>query len=393
MTMKVELKAFSHGLLNMFKAEAKTNNPSELIQEALLLSGWYAGICYMPNNFEDIINEPREKTVARVNNVLKSGHHSVFEHINLTFMLEGIPKILAMVLNNEGLYSTSEKSARYTKMVASPEEMILYDKWLEIFSEIISKKNPSLKEAHIKKLAQENARYLISVFTPTTMAHTINLRQLNYLMYMMENFIKNSEPTPFNNRMVEVFKEFVKELEPYKVQDLIPEGKNRNLSLFGAERQKEEEFGENYCTTYYGSFAQLAQAHRHRTLKYEMFMLKDPVFFIPPILEDESLIKMWLHDIRSVARNFPQGTMLRITERGTLEDFVLKCRERLCGHAQLEIMNQSLYTLFKYYNITGNKYVKRYLSDYRNKAKCAFPYGTCKHPCTFGPKNSLTRLI
>ena len=35
-------------------------------------------------------------------------------------------------------------------------------------------------------------------------------------------------------------------------------------------KDRKEEFGENYCTTYLASFAQLAQAQRHRTLIYEM---------------------------------------------------------------------------------------------------------------------------
>ena len=38
-----------------------------------------------------------------------------------------------MVLNNEHQYTTSEKSARYTKMKLSQKEQLVYDKWLEMF--------------------------------------------------------------------------------------------------------------------------------------------------------------------------------------------------------------------------------------------------------------------
>lgn len=32
---------------------------------------------------------------------------------------------------------------------------------------------------------------------------------------------------------------------------------------------------------------------------------------------------------------------MQVNERGTIENFVLKCTERLCGSAQLEIMEQT----------------------------------------------------
>ena len=70
-------------------------------EEAVLLSGKAAGICYMPDDIEVLLNEPEEKTIKRANNTLKMGHHSVFDHVNYNLILSGIPKILAMILNNE----------------------------------------------------------------------------------------------------------------------------------------------------------------------------------------------------------------------------------------------------------------------------------------------------
>ena len=74
---------------------------------------------------------------------LNNGHHSVYDHINISFNLQNIPKILAMVLNNEHQYTTSEKSARYTPVQVSGESVItdreveLYNKWMEIYKEKI----------------------------------------------------------------------------------------------------------------------------------------------------------------------------------------------------------------------------------------------------------------
>ena len=108
-------------------------------EEALDFSGKSAGICYLPDTLETLFAEPAEKTQRRVDGNLKSGHHSVFGHATYNLSLERIPKILAMVLNNEKVYNTSEKSARYTKMEPLPQEKELYEKWIEIYAKQIAK--------------------------------------------------------------------------------------------------------------------------------------------------------------------------------------------------------------------------------------------------------------
>ena len=107
------------------------------IEEAINFSGKEAGICYMPDTIDTILEEPEEKTMKRANGNMSSNHHSVFGHAHYNFAFEEIPKIMAMVLNNEGIYCTSEKSARYTKMQPSEEEKMLYEKWIEIYKERI----------------------------------------------------------------------------------------------------------------------------------------------------------------------------------------------------------------------------------------------------------------
>ena len=86
------------------------------------LGGKLAGICYMPSNFEALDHEDAQKTLKRANTTKSSGHHSVFEHSYITLYLEDVPKLFAMLLNNERAYTTSEKSARYTKMSVSGGE-------------------------------------------------------------------------------------------------------------------------------------------------------------------------------------------------------------------------------------------------------------------------------
>ena len=366
-------------------------------EEALDFSGKAAGICYMPDTIETLFHEPKDKTEKRIHRTLTSGHHSVFDHPTYNLVLEDIPKILAMILNNEGMYTTSEKSARYTKMKLSNEEEKLYEKWIDLYCKEIAKEYPNIQEKQVMKLAQENARYLISIFTPsTTMEYTVSLRQINYILHWFDDFVKNAEDTPFNSRLKPYLKEFIEKLDYLWVEELNTNVKERTISLFDTRKTRKEEFGENYCTTYEGTFAEFAQAQRHRTLDYSITLLENPKIYIPLIIRNkESLTKEWIKDMESTAQNFPQGLIVRINERGTVENFILKCKERLCGAAQLEIMLQTKETLDKYLKYTEktNKEVYEYLANYQEGVRCKFKGWKCTTPCIWGSKNALNRKI
>ncbi len=365
--------------------------------EAIDFSGKSAGICYLPDTTEALFNEPAEKTLKRAKNNITLGHHSVFGHIHYNLLLEGIPKILAMVLNNEKVYNASEKSARYTHMVPSEREKKLYEKWIEIYKKLIIKEYPGIKEKYAEKLALENARYLISIFTPSTiMEYTVSFEQLNYIISWARDYVQSDAIDEFSMKLKGVFKDFLKCIGAYhiEVDALNPRIKKRKFSLFSDRRTRYEEFGENYSTTYLASFAELAQAQRHRTLNYEMSFLKESEFYVPPIIKATEFEKEWLYDMYSIEDLFPQGMLVKVNERGTIENFVLKCTERLCGCAQLEIMEQTNKTLQKYLNaVEGKQELYNYLLPYSNGARCTFPDWKCASPCMFGGKNALNRII
>ena len=326
-----------------------------------------------------------------------SGHHRVFDHPIYNLALEEIPKILAMILNNEGMYTTSEKSARYTKMKLEDKEKELYEKWIEIFKTEISKEYPNIKENQVLKLAQENARYLISIFTPsTTMEYSVSLRQINYIMNWFEDFIQEAEDTSFNKMLKPYLKEFNKQLEFLKVENLDTRVKKRTLSLFDTRLNRKEEFGENYCTTYKGTFAEFAQAQRHRTIDYKITIPEVKEYYVPLIIkENKELTEEWLNDISSLGEKYPQGLLININERGTVENFILKTKERLCGCAQLEIMLQTKAILDKYLNETQNTNteVYNYLKDYEAGIRCKYTDWKCTAPCIWGPNKALIRKI
>ena len=366
-------------------------------EDAIIFSGKAAGICYMPDTLDELFNEEKEKTLKRANRTLISGHHSVFDHPTYNLALEDIPKILAMILNNEGMYTTSEKSARYTKMKLADREKELYEKWIDIYCKEISKEYPNINEKQVLKLAQENARYLISIFTPsTTMEYTVSLRQINYIMSWFEDFIDFAEDTPFNKMLKPYLKEFNKQLQNLKVEGLNSSVKKRKLSLFDDRKNRKEEFGENYCVTYKGTFAEFAQAQRHRTIDYKITIPDVNEYYIPLIIrENENLSKEWIKDISSLYDKYPQGLLVNINERGTVENFVLKTKERLCGAAQLEIMLQTKDILDKYIETTRNTNteVYEYLREFEPGVRCKYKDWKCTSPCIWGPNKALTRKI
>ncbi len=391
-------------LPNLYLNEDGTFNTKEVLN----LSGKIAGVCYDKEGFNHLINEPQEKTDRRIFMTLNNGHHSVYDHTYINFNIQNIPKILAMVLNNEKQYTTSEKSARYTKItpgensVITKEEVDLYNKWLELFESKITKEYGNiLSSLKIKKLAQENARYLVTVFMPTQMIYTTSLRQINYMASWIASYIEDNKNNLnyFESKLSKAMGEFLKELERLNVlvPELMSNEKHRKLSLFGSNlEQISELFSNVYETTYMGSFASLAQAQRHRTLDYQMEMLDKKEYYVPPILENDSYLKdEWLEDINKVGWVTPQGELILISEMGKYKDFILKCKERLCSAAQVEIMHQTRDTLARY---------KKYLEDHNNALasdiikyshgpRCTFPDYECPSDCKLGPVKKLDRRV
>lgn len=376
-------------------------------EKTLNFGGKVAGICYSQDGFKTLENEQEEKTNKRIKQTLNSGHHSVFGHTHISLNIENIPKILAMVLNNEKEYNTSEKSARYTKVenktnsIITREEENLYNKWQTIFENEISYQYGNVfNNSKIKKLTQENSRYLITVFMPTNMIYTTSFRQINYIIAWMNDYIKShNKNSDFESILACSMINFIKQLQNLNIiqKELLVNQNSRKLSLFSENiNDKREDFGDTYSTIYKGSFAQLAQAQRHRTLNYEMGLLKENEYFIPPIINhNKTLVLEWLKDIHSLKNIYPQGQLINIYENGTFDNFILKCKERLCTHAQLEIMQQTRNTLLKYQMILEQKNhpLKHKIEPYTKGAKCTFPNYTCLEKCNFTEGKKLIRKI
>lgn len=453
--------------------EGKPYTSGDMPKDMTIMSGKLAGICYMPDDYLSNGIQNEESALKRANGNSKNGHHSVYDHATITFELQS-NKMMAMILNSLGVYTTSEKSARYTKMQPETElELTLYNKWRAKLQQLILAKYPDMDDeilskrlcksmgienskavingscAHIKedeylegelntlkksetlpsyKLAQENARYMISVFTPTTLAYTISFRQLFLIIDYLDRLsinLQHAQDT-FSKKLInsvtelsDAFKDVIGEsklhdtknqyirfLEAQHLGEVRGKGDELEFEQFVDMEQrlepKKSTYGDSYTSVYTASLAMLAQAQRHRTLRYTM-KLQEPGeigFYIPEIIRNTELEDEWAKDIESVAYCIPQGTLVQITEQGLFEDFVLKCKERLCGRAQLEVMKSTTKTLQHFidnkYNLCySNKQLLQSMLQYDNEIlpRCRFKDYSCTEGCRWGSKDALTRLI
>ncbi len=387
-----------------------TTTDQETIQnttrEMLDLQGGHsANICYTQRDWKEIILEPAEKTQDRILANKENNHGSVFGHGHITLYITGIPKLLAMYLNNEHEYNTSEKSARYTKMFPSERELLLYEKWIGIFERKIKSDYPNekfLSDSKIHKLAMENARYMISVMTPTKMEYTTSYRQWNYLYHFLNKLGQNEQNLP----IIEILKPSIQELRDLLkntgIIDLsygIEDYRKREFSLIVKDNDYEEFFKRSYSTNYYASLSQVAQEQRHRTLDLNISIPESPLFYLPPKLEDDAILtREWFNDIASVADLYPQGMLVYVNETGKYEDFILKLQERLCSCAQLETCMQNYQTLLKYTKALRestdprDKKILKELEIYEVGARCLSGY-KCANPCGFKDGINLSRKI
>ena len=380
----------------------------EVLEDLKRFAGAEAGICYMSKPYFDSYVSDELKALNRFSTVASTGHHSVAGHSQVAVLFEGIPKIIAMYLNNLGCYETSEKSGRYTVMTGNSDlEMEIYHKWCRKLNDRIKGYYGTfIDEKTVDKLAKENARYHLSIFTPTTMGYTTSIRQWNYIIDWCEKFIETE--TPYNYFFTEL-KKYIMELGKC-IKDVLYVEELRDIKgRFGLDmiefnkmslEEKKENFvkGKLYTYHYKGTFAQYAQAHRHRSLFYKIiFDGKSKEFYVPPIIRGTELENEWLEDMESLSYIIPTGTLIDIEEFGEVKKFFLKSMERNCGRAQLEIMQQNLDTAdFIYRNKDKlSNSVREDIEKYyiKGKVKMKGQMLRCKEPCVWTCGGGKTREI
>ena len=423
-------------------------DPEVIKDTCLTIGGKAAGICYMADDYLSSGIQDSTKAIARAKRNAINGHYSVFEHCYVSFIIN-TSKVMAMILNSMRCYATSEKSGRYTVM--NPENIIekdMYNKWTDIFKKLIEVYYGNKRSTKdIDKLAHENARYMISVFTPTVMEHTLSFNRAvltcGWLSDLSErlNFIHNN-CTNNDNSIMRNWDNFYSRVADECAEmaagmrnclGITPEDPvlvdhkdigielfrtlnyvNKYMHIGSCENLRNEDidkkaddckeyFGDNYVSKFKASFCCVAQDQRHRTLQVSINIPKKLDCYVPKIIKGSMYEDEWRRDFKFLidAGIIPQCTLLDAIERGRFEDFVLKCKERLCNRSQLEIMeltrdqvmmfvlnnrnlsdlnNYTLNNMIKVHDDDDNKFVNKV----EVLSRCQFKGYKCNEPCGLG---------
>lgn len=383
----------------------------QLNEEQTFLSGKFGGTCYAKEGYETMKSQPVEKAMKRAESTAMRGHHSVFQHsmINMEIVC---PKMIAMLLNSIGVSNTSEKSARYTTMKPETQkELELYEKWHSIFTEEIKRQyGERISDKEADKLAYENARYMISVFSETSMVYSLPFRNIFYVLDWIRGMQKTLSTLEgaFNKRLKDELDSLYEALLGVVGKENFHDNKNEYFRFLpvqatGAYDYNREYYGDVYTAELKATFAQIAQQQRHRTTRVKINFGGDDAeefgFYVPELIRGSEYEESWKTDMRSVKSVYPQGILVSVTEQGLFEDFALKCKERMCGRAQLEIMRCTQRLVEKFAQNQENlseanqKRLSNLLEQGKPCARCSYSDFTCKEGCTWGKKEALLRKI
>lgn len=179
---------------------AHTPEPEKVVAAA-------AKLCYSQSGAEDIMNGLDEGTTERfIDKLMHLGHTSPLEHINFTFAVEGVSRVLTHQLVRHRIASYSQQSQRYVKLdqfeyivppaiakntlaselfrKAMSEDQKTYDDLVAVLEASYMKENlakghsEKKAKALAEKLAIEDARFVFPNACETKIVITMNARSL-----------------------------------------------------------------------------------------------------------------------------------------------------------------------------------------------------------------------
>lgn len=149
--------------------------------------------CYNAGTPTDMYRDMQEKPVSEekklklLKHVLDSGHHSVLEHQNLTFIISGVSRSLTHQLVRHRICSYSQKSQRYVQLedgnfeFVYPPSILKDEEATRIFDECIEKISQSYAALTRLGIPAEDARGLLPNACCTDIVMSVNLRELIHI--------------------------------------------------------------------------------------------------------------------------------------------------------------------------------------------------------------------
>lgn len=128
-----------------------------------------------------IENLSDEKAHKLLRQVVGYGHHSVIEHANFTFSIEGVSRVCTHQLVRHRLASYSQQSQRYVKFEEGAGYVTppgLKGDGLKLFEEAMKKAEESYKGLLDAGVKAEDARFALPNASYTNITVTMNAREL-----------------------------------------------------------------------------------------------------------------------------------------------------------------------------------------------------------------------
>ncbi len=143
-----------------------------------------AKLCYSASSINDLADKVDGMDVTNfVKRIVRTGHHSVLEHINFSFGIEGVSRVLSHQLVRHRLASYSQQSQRYVKLDKTFDyvipESVEDDRGVyEIYRGAMGFAHRAYLELLDAGVPPEDARYVLPNATETKIFVTMNARTL-----------------------------------------------------------------------------------------------------------------------------------------------------------------------------------------------------------------------
>lgn len=142
-----------------------------------------AHLCYSAVGAEELAEKMSQSQVAGlVSKIVELGHLSTLEHVNFTFAVEGISRVLSHQLVRHRIASYSQQSQRYVGEhdfeAIVPPTIAARPEAAEKFTALMAQIRTAYEELTELGVPKEDARYVLANATETKVVITMNARTL-----------------------------------------------------------------------------------------------------------------------------------------------------------------------------------------------------------------------
>lgn len=129
-----------------------------------------------------------DKKLKLINHVIKSGHHSTLEHVQLTYLISGVSRSFSHQWVRHRLASISQQSQRYVEFkdgvfdYITPKKIELNKEALDIFNTAMADASSYYSKLISLGLPAEDARAVLPNACATNLTWSCNLRELLHVI-------------------------------------------------------------------------------------------------------------------------------------------------------------------------------------------------------------------